>query len=105
MLADPSRFLEDIQVNNGLPTLKIRDQLYGRENEEAKLDRLYQQHINTNTFNGVIISGGAGIGKSHLAMNIQQLTSMANGYFCAAKFLQNNMQVKPLSTIGAMFKR
>ena len=103
MLADPSRFLEDIQVNNGLPTLKIRDQLYGRENEEAKLDRLYQQHINTNTFNGVIISGGAGIGKSHLAMNIQQLTSMANGYFCAAKFQQNNMQVKPLSTIGAIF--
>ena len=36
MLDDPSRFLVDIQVSNGLPTLEICDKLYGRESEEVK---------------------------------------------------------------------
>ena len=103
MLADPLRFLDDIQVNNGLPTLEICDKLYGREKEEEKLDQLYQRHINAKEFKGVIISGGAGVGKSHLAMHIQKLTSKASGYFCTTKFQQNNMHVKPLSTIGALF--
>ena len=103
MLADPPRFLHDIQVSNGLPTLEICDKLYGRENEEAKLDELYQQHINAKEFKGVIISGGAGVGKSRLAMHIQKITSKANGYFFAAKFQQNNMHVQPLSTVGALF--
>jgi len=103
MMNDPSRFLEDIQVSNGLPTLEICDKLYGRESEEVKLDQLYQQHINAKEFNGVIISGGAGVGKSRLAMHIQKLTTEANGYFCAAKFQQNNIHVKPLSIIGTLF--
>ena len=103
MMADPSRFLDDIQVSNGLPTLEICDKLYGREKEEEKLDQIYQQHIVAKAFKGVIISGGAGIGKSRLAMHIQKLTNTASGYFCTAKFQQNNMHVKPLSTIGALF--
>ena len=103
MLADPSRFLDDIQVSKGLPTLEICDKLYGRENEVAKLVQLYKQHINANKFKGVVISGGAGVGKSRLAMHIQNLTTEANGYFCATKFQQNSMNAKPLSTIGALF--
>ena len=103
MMADPSRFLDDIQVSNGLPTLEICDKLYGREKEEEKLDQIYQQHIVAKALKGVIISGGAGIGKSRLAMHIQKLSNAASGYFCTAKFQQNNMHVKPLSTIGALF--
>ena len=54
-------------------------------------------------YKGVIISGGAGVGKSRLAVHIKELTGKVNGYFCVAKFQQNNMQVKPLSTIGSLF--
>ena len=103
MLADPARFLDDIQVSNGLPALEICDKLYGREHEEEKLNHLYQQHIAAKEFKGAIISGGAGVGKSRLAMHIKKLTSKANGYFCAAKFQQNNMHQKPLSIIGTQF--
>ena len=103
MISDPSRFLEDIQVSNGLPTLEVCDKLYGRENEVAKLEQLYQEHMSTRAFKGVIISGGAGVGKSHLAMQIKKLTSKANGYFGASKFQQNNMHLKPLSIIGNLF--
>jgi len=103
MINDPSRFLEDIQVSNGLPKLEILNKLYGRESEEEKLDQLYQQNIEANQFNGVIISGGAGVGKSRLAMHTQKLTNEANGYFCAVKFQQNNIHVKPLSIIGTLF--
>ena len=103
MINDPARFLEDIQVTNGLPTLEICEKLYGRENEEAKLDQLYQQNVKSKDFNGVIISGGAGVGKSRLAMHTLTLTDESNGYFCAAKFQQNNMHVKPLVTIGELF--
>ena len=99
MLADPARFLEDIQVSNGLPSLEICDKLYGREEEEAKLDKLYQ----VNEFKGVIISGRAGVGKSRLTMHIQNLTTKANGYFFMAKFQQNHLTVKPLATIGSLF--
>ena len=61
MLDNPSRFVDDIQVNITLPTsLDMCDKLYGRENEMAKLDTLYEQFINANTFKGVIISGDTG---------------------------------------------
>ena len=99
MLDDPSRFLDDIHVINGLPTLDICDKLYGREHEVAKLDQIYRQHINGREIGGIIhqqnciiISGGAGVGKSRLAMHVEALTGNESGYFCAAKFQQNNIR-------------
>ena len=55
------------------------------------------------SFRGVIISGVAGVGKSRLAMYTQQLTNQCGGYFCVSKFEQNQMNLKPLETIGSMF--
>ena len=105
MLADPLRFVDDIKVAPSLPALVICDKLYGRDQETAKLDELYQQHIDTNKFQGVIISGGAGVGKSRLAMHTQKLTINANGYFSECKFQQNNLDVNQLSTIGTLLDK
>ena len=60
MLDDPSRFVDNIQLNGSLPMLDIRDKLYGREGEMAKLNELYKQCIRETSFKGVLISGGAG---------------------------------------------
>ena len=103
MLNDPSRFVDNIQLSGSLPTLEICNKLYGREEEMAKLNELYQQCIRENSFKGVIISGGAGVGKSRLAMYTQQLANQCGGYFCASKFEQNQMNAIPLATIGSLF--
>jgi len=105
MMNDPTRFLDDLQVGTSLPTLEICDKLYGRQEEEARLNELYQQFINEKKFKGVVISGGAGAGKSMLALHTQRLTSQFNGHFCSAKFEQNEMNNQPLATIGGIFNR
>jgi len=104
MMNDPTRFLDNLQVSTwGIPILEICNKLYGRQNEEDKLNKLYQQYIQEKTFKGVIISGGAGAGKSMLALHTKRLTNQSNGHFCSAKFEQNEMYSKPLATIGDMF--
>jgi len=104
MMNDPTRFLDNLQVSTwGLPILEICNKLYGRQDEEDKLNKLYQQYINEKAFKGVIISGGAGAGKSMLALHTKRLTNQSNGHFCSAKFEQNEMYSKPLATIGDMF--
>jgi len=104
MMNDPTRFLDNLQVSTwGIPILEICNKLYGRQDEEEKLNKLYQQYIQEKTFKGVIISGGAGAGKSMLALHTKRLTNQSNGHFCSAKFEQNEMYSKPLATIGDMF--
>jgi len=103
MMNDPTRYLDDLKVSTSLPTLEICNKLYGRQDEEARLNELYQQFINEKKFKGVVISGGAGAGKSMLALHTQRLTSQFNGHFCSAKFEQNEMNNQPLATIGGLF--
>jgi len=103
MMNDPTRFLDNLQVSGSIPVLDICDKLYGRQDEEDKLNKLYQQYIQEKIFKGVIISGGAGAGKSMLALHTKRLTNQSNGHFCLAKFEQNEMYSKPLATIGDMF--
>jgi len=75
MMNDPTRFLDNLQVSTwGIPILEICNKLYGRQDEEEKLNKLYQQYIQEKTFKGVIISGGAGAGKSMLALHTKRLT-------------------------------
>jgi predicted ATPase len=103
MVEDPTCYLNDIQVSKSLPTLEICDKLYGREVEETKLDGFYQQYISEKTSRGVTISGGAGAGKSRLALHALKLTSESNGLFSAAKFEQNQLNSKPLQAVGELF--
>jgi predicted ATPase len=103
MVEDPSCYLDDIQVTSSLPTLVICDKLYGRQDEETRLGGLYQQYISEKTSRGVIISGGAGVGKSRLALHALRLTSESDGLFCSAKFEQNQLNSKPLQAVGELF--
>jgi predicted ATPase len=101
MYFDPSRFLDNIEISP-LPPLTITNKLYGREDEIAKMKVSYQQFFSSDC-SGIIVKGGAGVGKSRLAIDtLQSLTSQRNGYFLAAKFDQNQ-DVKPLSTVGTLF--
>jgi predicted ATPase len=101
MLNDPSRFLMNIDITNGLPSLEVCDKLYGRESEIELTHLLYQQ-LTHGACNGAVIMGESGVGKSKLAMHIRELTVQAGGYFLDAKFDQNNL-VNPLSKIAQLF--
>ncbi|KAL7550813.1 hypothetical protein ACHAWF_015589 [Thalassiosira exigua] len=73
MVDEPSRFLDDVRTNP-LPSLEVRDRLYGREDESARLVQAYQRH-RVGRCSSVIITGGAGVGKSRLARQvIEKLT-------------------------------
>ena len=102
MLDNPSSFLDDMGhiINN--PKLAIPDKLFGRDEELSKLEELYQSHINSGQTTGVVISGGAGAGKSKLASHLQKVTTSSNGYFLSTKFDHNQMSLKPLSTVAYM---
>ena len=101
MLNDPSRFLMNIDITNGLPSLKVCDKLYGRESE-IECTHLSFQQLSYGTCNGIAVMGESGVGKSKLAMHIRELTVQAGGYFLDAKFDQNNL-VNPLSRIAQLF--
>ncbi len=98
MLNDPSRFLENIEVNNMIPSLQICDKLYGRECEIEQVESSYKQLVE-GTCSGIIIRGEPGVGKSMLAMHVRELTIRSGGYFLWAKFDQNNSVNPPLSKI------
>ena len=102
MVKNPSCFLDNIHISN-IRKLEVPDKLYGRDEELMKLDELYKRHITGRTFNGTIISGTAGVGKSKFAMHLQKLANQSNGHFLLAKFEQHRMSLKPLSTIANMF--
>ncbi len=105
MVENPSCFLDDIISGSSVPKFANDDKLYGRDDEMKKIEELYQQHIKgkNDKINGIIISGAAGVGKSSLAKYLQILSNQSCGYFLSAKFEQNQMSLKPLSTLVNMF--
>ncbi|KAL3760370.1 hypothetical protein ACHAWU_000345 [Discostella pseudostelligera] len=102
MVYNPACFLDNIHIPNN-PRLAIPENLYGRDEELLKLKESYENHITDGKISGVVISGGAGAGKSKLASHMQSLTVQFNGYFLSADFEQNQMSHKPLSTITILF--
>ena len=102
MLNDPSRFLDNIEVTNMIPSLQICDKLHGRECEKEQVESSYKQ-LKDGTCSGIIIRGEPGVGKSMLAMHVRELTIRSGGYFLGAKFDQNNSVNPPLSKICLVF--
>lgn len=101
MMEDPLCFVDDI-ATNPMPMLEICDKCYGREEEMLKLIQAYRKHANQECC-GAIISGGAGVGKSQLAVHcLRNIASRSNSYFFVAKFDQSTTQLRPMSTIRTM---
>jgi len=99
MIDDPSRYLDSsiIEVNQ---TLSISDEMYGREEEIARLRDAYNRFCD-GVCNGALILGEGGVGKSTFAMNAKKFTIAANGYFVSGKFDRN--ATRPFMVIGDVF--
>ena len=96
----PSRFLYNIEVGHD-HSFSISDKLYGREDEITRIEHACERSAKGEC-SAVMIVGEAGVGKSKLAMHVQDLTNKAHGYFVRCKFDQNK-DIKPLSVIGSAF--
>ena len=60
MLTEPSRFLDNIEATNRMPSLVIPNKLYGREYEIECVESSYKQ-LKDGTCSGIIISGEPGV--------------------------------------------
>ena len=90
MRDDPSCFLHNLQLGAN-PTFEIRTKFYGRKDD---ISRIEQSH---RSCGGIILSGGAGVGKSYLLSDVtKKLALRTNAYFLETKFDQSN-DINPLS--------
>lgn len=100
MRDNPARFLDDIP--GGTTSFEIGAKFYGRKDDIASIGESYQQHLRGGC-GGIIVYGGAGVGKSVLVLDeLRTLASQTNSHFLEAKFEQNEGAC-PLATIGAAF--
>ncbi|EJK76500.1 hypothetical protein THAOC_01734, partial [Thalassiosira oceanica] len=101
MRDNPSCYLEDPIVDLSNPTFLTKDKLCGRKEEVARIESLFMQR----SCNGILVSGGAGAGKSQLAYSVMaRLTSQTESYFFKSKFDQTKSSI-PFSTVGSVFNQ
>jgi len=106
MQNDPRHFLDDWpshRTSFAVGTTKF----YGREDDLSSIERSYRRHSTADVgrarCGGVLVSGGAGVGKSSLvSRTARDLASNGGAYFLECKF-NSNEGASPLSTIGAAF--
>ena len=102
MIEKPERHLYDIDVAS---PLELPNELYGRHGEIHSLTESYKKFRHGGLSNGMLISGGPGVGKSQLAMYLQKLTGSTEDndtYFVLCKYDQSR-DIMPLSTVGSVF--
>jgi len=100
MIDVPLRFLRNCDAGQSCQ-IERGDILFGREECIKQLNDAYKRSC-SGEFNGVLIRGEAGVGKSKLSTIIEQIARDSNGYFLRGKFDQNH-EIKPLSVIGHVF--
>lgn len=101
MRDNPSCYLDDPIVDSSSPTFLTRDKLCGRKEDVARIESLYMQR----SCSGILVSGGAGAGKSQLAYTVMaRLTSQTESYFFRSKFDQTKSS-NPFSTVGSVFNQ
>ena len=101
MRDNPSCYLDDPIVDSSNPTFLTRDKLCGRKEEVARIESLFMQR----SCSGILVSGGAGAGKSQLAYSVMaRLTSQTESYFFMSKFDQTKSS-NPFSTVGSVFNQ
>ncbi|MDB9524604.1 AAA family ATPase [Oscillatoria sp. CS-180] len=111
--ADLERCLRDIQANRSVQSfslgawdyssrLKIPQKLYGREEAISTLLTTFNRVIVEEALEFVIVCGHAGIGKSVLVQEVDQLITQRKGYFITGKFDQRQRNV-PYSAIADAF--
>ena len=76
MRDDPSCFLDNIQVGP-YHSIEIRSKFYGREREMSMIEMSYQHHISGGCM-GIVVSGGAGVGKSSLVSEMTRKLAMVS---------------------------
>lgn len=67
------------------PTLRISEHLYGRERELAALHAVFERVARAEASEGVLISGPAGVGKSHLVQQLRTSIERFHGGFASGK--------------------
>lgn len=99
LIADLARCAEDVAagappgpfalgVRDVPATLVLRETLYGREKDVARLNRAFERVRETGAVGLVLVSGYSGIGKSSLVNELHRALVPARGLFATGKFDQ-----------------
>lgn len=81
----------------------IPQKLYGRDKEISQLRELFEKTIVSNKQELLLLKGGAGVGKSALAGQIQKSIAQHNGYYIFGKYDELQFNI-PYSAIIQAFK-
>ncbi len=92
----------ELGVDDRPVVFRIPDQLYGREEEMAKLSSAFDRTASGNS-EILLVAGHSGIGKSSLMQHIHAAVLNRNGYFVSGKFDQFERNV-PFSAVGQAVK-
>lgn len=83
--------------------LQFPQRLYGRESEAALLLDAFGRVLATGSPGLVLLSGGAGVGKSVLAQELNKPVTRERGFFVTAKFDQQRRNI-PYATLFQAFR-
>jgi PAS domain S-box-containing protein len=114
LAADLRRCLEDFSrqhridpfplgAHDGTDRLVVSGKLYGREAEVSELIAAFVRAATLGRTELVLVSGGAGVGKSSIVTQLAKVLDPARGFFAAGKFDQYLRDI-PYATLAQAFQ-